>query len=869
MELLERDEVLADLHAALGRAAEESGRLVFISGEAGVGKTSLLARFVDTVGEHARVLWGGCEPLHTPRPLGPLHDMLPELGGVVQEMLRRGVGTDALFPALLTDLRREERPTVLLFEDVHWADEATLDLLRYLGRRLAQIPGPLLVATFRGDEVGADHPLRLVLGDLATTRPQRVRLPTLSPVAVARLASSTRGRWSTSPEELHRITGGNPFFVTEVLASADRRVPATVRDAVLARAGRLGEDARHLLEDAAQVPGRLELTLLEAVAGGDLSGLDECVASGVLRREGGRISFRHELARRVCEEAASPERRLGVHRRILTHLLEHDAAPSRLVHHAAAAGDTAVLRRFVPAAVREASTVGAHREAAAHYRLSLEHDEGLADAERAGLLDGLSYECYLTHQIEEALDSRRRAVALWERLADDLRSGDGLRWMSRLSWFLGRKADADRYARAAVHRLEPLGEIRQLAMAYSNRAQLHMLAWERDEAVSWGERAIAIARRLEDAETLCHALNNVGTARAVFGELEGREVLQESLRIALDHRFHEHVARAYTNLGSTAVGQRLYPDAVAELESGIEYTTARDLDSWRFYMLGWRARAHLEQGRWREAGNDAQIVLGQPGSPPITRITALVVHGSLLARRGHPDAREVLEEARALAEPTGELQRVAPVVLAQAELAWLEGRASDLLGDLEKLDASARATGPSWLAGELAAAVERAGGRAEAPAGCAEPCALQLAGDWRAAARAWERLGCPWERALALCAADDEDALLDALETFQRLGARPAAQICRRALRRLGARSIPRGPYRARRANPAGLTARQLEVLSHLADGSTNREIAERLHISLKTVEHHVSAILERLDAPSRAEAVAAAERLGLLDADP
>ena len=873
MELLERDEVLARLAAALRAAAEGAGRLVFVAGEAGVGKTALVGRFArslaaaDGPAGGVRRLWGACEPLATPRPLGPVHDFAADLGAAAREALGRGAPTEVLFPALLDDLRAGSRPTLVLFEDVHWADEATLDLLRYLGRRLERAAGLLLIATYRDDEVTGRHPLRLVLGDLATSGAERIALAPLSVSAVGRLAAAA-GLPAARAGDLHRVTGGNPFFVTEVLASGGERVPATVRDAVLARAGRLSAGARGLLEAAAVVPGRVEAPLLEAAAGGDLAGLDECLESGVLREDGAAFAFRHELARRACEAALAPARRLEVHRRILRHLLAHGAGPARLVHHAAAAGEGETVLRFAADAVREAAAVGAHREAAAHYRLALEWADGLGEAERARLREGLSYQCYLTDQVEEAIAARRQATEAWARLGDDLRHGDGLRWLSRLSWFLGRKADAERYADEAVRRLERGGETRELAMAYSNRAQLHMLAEERDAAVAWGERAVAIARRLDDAETLCHALNNVGTARSQAGESDGRALLEESLRLALERRFDEHAARAYTNLGATAVDGKDYAHAERVLDEGIEYTTARDLDSWRFYMLSWRARCHLERGRWPEAAADAERVLDQAGSPPITRITALAVLGAVRARRGEAGAGEALDEARALAAPTGELQRIGPVALARAEHAWLEGRAEEAADEAEAAWEMARAAGNPWLAGALAAALVRAGRRLADPGEVAAPWARQLAGEWRQAAARWRSLGCPWEAALALLDGGDEPAVRQALGLFVELGARPAEQIARQRLRELGARSIPRGPYREARANAAGLTGRQVEVVRQMARGLSNREIAERLHISPKTAEHHVSAVLGKLDAGSRREAVAAAERLGLL-ADP
>ena len=144
------------------------------------------------------------------------------------------------------------------------------------------------------------------------------------------------------------------------------------------------------------------------------------------------------------------------------------------------------------------------------------------------------------------------------------------------------------------------------------------------------------------------------------------------------------------------------------------------------------------------------------------------------------------------------------------------------------------------------------------------PYALQLAGDWRQAAAAWRQLDCPYETALALADADEEPALRAALEQLQQLGAKPAAAIVARRLRRRGARSLPRGPRAASRLNAANLTPRELEVLELVAAGLRTKEIAQRLVLSERTVDNHVAAILRKLNVRTRVQATAAAERLGL-----
>src|SRR4029453_15160748 len=249
MPLLERESALETLGGWFAEARAGGGRLVVVSGEAGVGKTALVSEFAVRHRPAARVLWGVCDPLTTPRPLGPLADVAPAVGGRLDQLLRDEAPRQVLFGALLDRLRDSRVATILVIEDVHWADEATLDLLRFLARRLGASP-VLLVVTFRDDELGPQHPVRLLAGDLASSAPvRRVRLAPLSRQAVAVLA----GPHGLDPGALYERTGGNPFFVTEVLAAGDEAIPATVADAVLARAARLSPPARQVLDAAAVV----------------------------------------------------------------------------------------------------------------------------------------------------------------------------------------------------------------------------------------------------------------------------------------------------------------------------------------------------------------------------------------------------------------------------------------------------------------------------------------------------------------------------------------------------------------------------------------------------------------------------------------
>ena len=351
-DLLERAGQLAVLQEALASAGRDRrGAVALICGEAGVGKTALLRSFGDEVARSQRVLWGTCDPLFTPRPFGPLFAIAEGTGGELGPALAQGANPHQVALALARELG-SPAPTLLVLEDLHWADEATLDVFMLLVRRAEAVPA-LVVGTYRDDALENAHPLRRVLGEFATTTAvRRMKLAPLSPDAVGQLAAA-RG---VDGRELYEKTGGNPFFVAEVLAGGSEVIPATVKDAVLSRAMRLSPSARQLLEAAAVVPQRAELWLLQALAGSAVEAVDECVTAGMLVADGDGVVFRHELARLSLESSVGPGRKACLHGQALGAISGrpgHALDFARLAHHAEAAGDTdAVVRFALPAAER-------------------------------------------------------------------------------------------------------------------------------------------------------------------------------------------------------------------------------------------------------------------------------------------------------------------------------------------------------------------------------------------------------------------------------------------------------------------------------------------------------------------------------------
>ena len=744
-ELLEREEFLQQLDEKLARARTGAGKAVFISGEAGIGKSALIGAFFARVPSGTVVARGFCEALSTPRALGPVLEILSRLGLKSPSEIEPSYSREAAFNEALARLRVAEQETIVVLEDLHWADEASLDFVRFLGRRIGQTRA-LLLTTHREDEAGSRHPLRRMLGDLGGEHVTRMRLPPLSPAAVNALAL----RKDRDGAHLYALTGGNAFLVTELLSSPGEEVPATVQDSLIARLARCVPAAQRACELVALSPGGLELPLLVRLMSGEdnpSGAIDEAVERGLLVHDRGSLTFRHELARRAIEEMRAPAKAVALHARILALLEAEPADVARLVHHARCAGDAAAVYRHAPMAGARAAALGAHREAVAHFAATLAVADQGSEASTVEFLERHAYECYLTSHIPEAIASQERALAIRRTLPDETAIGRALRLLSRFCWYSGNRERAETYARQAVELLETQGNSAELAMAYSNRSQLAMLAGDTETTVAFGEKALQLARALCRPEIESHALNNIGSVRLLVGDQRGEESLLQALQIALDHDLHEHAARAYVNLGSTATVNN---DVTARryLEQGLAYCEQRDLDSWSTYLRVFLARFALDRGAWDEAAERASALLRDTISAAIVRIPALVIVGLVRTRRGDPGASEALDEALALALPTGELQRIGPVAAARAEAAWYRNDSAAVLRETERGLQYGDFSGGQWFVGELLFWKSQATTVNAPDQRCPEPFRLALAQRWPEAAEAFRAHEMPYHEAL-------------------------------------------------------------------------------------------------------------------------
>jgi DNA-binding CsgD family transcriptional regulator/tetratricopeptide (TPR) repeat protein len=835
--------------------------VALVAGEAGVGKSTLVAEFTRRHTSNSYVLAGRCDPLVTPRALGPLHDIGRHVGGRIAELLAESESQEKIFAASLDLLSGSHHRlrTVLILEDAHWADQATLDWLSFVGRRIDRLP-VLLIVTFRDDEVGAGHPLRRTLASFPNTAVQRISVPPLSRACVAKQAELA----GHDPDAIYRLTGGNPLLVTEMLKQAqDDAIPAAAQDLILDRIHALPPSARMLAELVAIVPTRAEIALLP----GPVDMVQTCVDAGVLVAAGDDgIAFRHELLRSAVEQSLQPAQRRSLHRRVLASLMRlDDVDPGRVVHHARLGGDATAVLRYGRIAGEGAARQGAHREAAAHFRAALNHRDALPPEEQAGLLEAYAREAYLCGFAAEGTRALQDALALRETLGHDDKIVENLRWMSRLSWWDGDLSEAWNHANHAVKVGEESGSPKQQLAIYANLSHLSLMTLRLEEAVEWGERAREHAERLGDLDTMLHATINLQSARLSMGEADAKVSLLQAHDRAKAAGLTEHGARALSRIVN-ALGDLHEFDAAAPFaDQALAYTRDHNLDGYSQVILGYRANIRFAAGNWAGALTDAAMALSGPSPSGEAIRFPLVVRANILSAQGHRDALADLDQAAQMAENMSIGQQLS--VSAARSFYYLLNSESDAARQEARrgleLALALPQPMPFWL-GQFAYRLWLAGALDDIPKNAAAPYQMMILGNWAEAASEWERRGATYLRAEAL-SSGDQAAATRALQIFDALGASRAAAMLRAQMRKRGFVGIPRGPNRATAANASGLTPRQMEVLAMLAEGLSNADIAVRLSLSTKTVANHVADIFDKLAVANRNQAVAMARRLNIL----
>ena len=833
MPLLEREWVLETLDTLVADAAGGNGSIVFLSGEAGAGKTTVVRALLDRLPEDAVALVGACDSMPAPAQLWPLRDLAERAGPALREPVHTNGTREALFRGTLTELSSRPGATVLVVEDVHWADDATLDLLRFLGRRVQATRGVVIV-TYRDDSSSELKRLRLVLGDLATApAAHRVRLEPLSRATVGLLA---RGR-TADIETLYARTGGNAFFVTEMLTSGNR-LPDTVSDAIAARYARLSPPARRALELAAVMGDSVELATLQAVAGVDNDALADTIESGALQFDNRTLHFRHALVRDAVLSAIPPLQRSERFRTVFEAFDARpaDVEPATMAYLAEQAGRYDAVSAYANAAAQRAAALRSYREAALQYQRAIRYSSDWALPDRSELVGQLASTTYYCGSGETDIEVLREVAAACRLAGDIPRLADHL---ISLAWLLndeGMLQESEQCAQEAVTLADELGDPAIRAAALCALADIFFQAGKSDQSLEMDIVALELALQTGRSRTAIHAAITMGSTLLDLDRPRGIELLEQCVMDAERHHFDGEAAHAmgilgyhFTDVYELDRGERVLQQMAAS-------TAEHDLDCWwRWATIG-LSRNALNRGDWSAAAAYAAAALAVQSGCFLNRLYAHVTIARLRARRADPEVEQALsdaDESRGIASfPAID----GAIAIARAEAAYLAGDHDRALEEAMRALSPAIAYQMPWLAGQFAHIVLALGGNLPADYEPVGPYRAECAGEWQEAHAAWTELGAPYEAACAQAMRSDEIALRDALAAFDRLGARDMSDRVARRLRELGFASIPRGPRGSTRANAFGLTAREAEVLEQLGEGGTNSEIAARLFLSERTV---------------------------------
>ena len=772
MALIERENLLSLLRNGFAGLDSGQGHCFFILGEAGIGKSALVKTFLNEVEGKSIQYTGACDSLFTPRPLAPLHDIALQVKEDWAQKISSGSSTAELFTECARQFTNKEKPVLLLFEDIHWADEATIDFIKFFARRIPHT-NCMFLLTLRDTELNYQHLLRNLLSDINPSNFTRVHLGPLSREAVHKMAIQK----GYDPENLYHIAGGNPFYLNEILASYSPGIPENIKDSILAVYDRQAEGTKNAWEIFSVIAEGLEIDRFIKIKTSWDTAIDHCFALSILLVENGKVIFKHELYRRTIEESLSLFKRIAINKKLLDYFLESfekEGEIERIVHYAKNANDNDTVVKYAPLAAMKAAAAGAHLQSAKLYLIAIEFAEGLGKRELVKLYESYAYECYLTNQMKDAIIYQSKALDIWEQLNETENAGNGMRILSRLWWFDGNRQEAEKYAEQAISVLESQPASKAKAMAYSNLSQLKMLSEEFDAAIEWGKKALQMAKKINDQEIYCHALNNIGSAewKKDWSHETGKNILLQSLDIALKNSFHEQAARAYSNIAINCLTAKEYDEAGDFLEKGIDYCEERNLDASKNFKLYLKGRMLLETGHWNEAASIATNLLANTRQLGTVRIGALTLQSCIKVRRGEPDALVCLQDARSLAFNSEEYQRMMPVILTMLEYEWLSGKELITPDELQHCIDLVQKIDNIFVNSEFAFWLQKARDQEVSLPALFEPYLFLKSGEIKKAAAYWEKLDCPYEQALALFEGKEDDKK-KALAIFQKLDASP------------------------------------------------------------------------------------------------
>ncbi len=824
-------------------ATRYSGTVVLLSAEAGHGKTSLVAELLSSLDHRYMVLRAACEPVGIPTAFAPLYDLLDDLPGEVIHDIKSGASRSAINAGVLDLLKNES--VVLVIEDIHWADEATLGLVRYVGRRL-EATNSCLVLTYRSEELEASPQLRLVVADLGS-QATRVDLPALSLAGVTELAEGV----DVDPVEIYNTSLGNPFFVEELVLNPHSSLPPNIQNAVLASVTRLTPGALEIVNTVALSPDGVGYETIIGLVDDAERHLDLLTQRRLLVVNGSTVSCRHDLIRESITNAMPKATRRRLHRRLLETLETlpiQDRDLARLAHHSIGAGDAKKALDYSWRAGREAARSGAHRQAAYHLVNAVDSAANMTPEAYSELLLEAAHEQCFINAFEVASSFARKRV---EHSLTPLATAKALAW---LAFFESREnliASCQQNASAAIEGLRGDDPSEELALALAVLAWAELTEGHLERAIEHGDEAIAVARAAGDSSVEVHAATSSGTARFLMGDASGRPLVEEAVTLGVERDIKEFTARALNNIGGTYLAERNLEAARAQFLRLVEFSQSNELDAWYLACMVTLAWIDVLAGRWDEADRELETVRGQRTCRS-SEVEYAVAAATLRMRRADPGAVDLVRDAMGLAEGFSERSSVVRVCAMVMEAAWV--------GLLPESEARKHFEG-ARSAGSLGARLSRSR--------LIEFWAARLG--WHDVDPAstgqveWAELGFYVEGAIvaAVSAEADLQATFSELESF---GAEGVMAGLRRELQRKGVKRVPRGSRPSTRNSPGRLTGRETEVLRLLASGLSNASIAGELFISEKTASHHVSSILSKLGVSNRTEAAAMASGNGWLD---
>jgi DNA-binding CsgD family transcriptional regulator len=952
-QLVGRSDQLAALRSAAQAAASESARVLLVAGDAGIGKTRLLTEAAARARADGFVTaLGGCLQLgevsvaYAPL-LEALRDLRTQLGeDAFTELLGPGrvdigallggspAGSGAvaqssgpLFEHVLGVLSRlgQRQPVMLVFEDLHWADASTRDLVAFLARNLRDAR-VVLVLTYRADELHRRHPLRPVIADLERgTQVERVTLSGLDRDAFVQLL----GEISDDPvpddlvDELLTRSEGNPFYVEELMAAGGlgQSLPATLADVILDRVSRLSESTQAVLHDAAVLGYEVDDVLLAQVTGQPIAAvtaaLREAVFDQLLVIDGDACRFRHALVREALYDDLLPGERERLHVAAAEALAASDRLDEHvrwalLAHHWDAAGMPVKAFAASLNAGKEAERVHAFADAAAQFDRALRLYDRLPDPglDKADLLLWAASANDASRGGQRSIDLARAALREMDRPGQDAPPEQRALVYERIGRYNWGQHDAAATAayEKAVALLEDRPASREQAFTMATLGQSLMLRNLYGESESVLQRAIAIAREVDAGSVEAHALCSlgpvqVGTGRADEGLATMRRAQELTFRLGSD----EEQCRSYTNLTHCLYLSGHYDEAAKAGAEGVEVTIRTGFQ--RAYgqsILGNWIMAMVCAGRWDEAEAvraDPRILAGDPyqelrwlsllfargrlaeAGPLVEQVLADTVHADDMQFRGQALLRAA--ELAATADRWDDARAQVAEVLALAESGQDQYYRSQAYGLGLTIEADRPAPSSPEVADRLASAAQAWGASlaaqlpevrawlAVAAASRSRVHGRDTADEWDAVAAIWDEVGQPfraaqarYRQADALLRARARDEASALLREVLRVAASLGAVLLETQVRQLAQRArVVLTSESAVAPDPVAalnLTPRELDVLALLAQGRTNRQIGEALFISEKTASVHVTNLLRKLSVPNRIEAAAIGQRVGL-----